>query len=194
MRLFGNALGSSLGVVLALSGVARAGAPAGSRIDGDFVVQDNQYPGDIAVVEIDGIIHDVSGFVSGSGTEGDAVVISFVTPLPNSLSATDKKGSVKQSKFSQLLFAITSPERNLNLTVTPEKCSVAGKTNPTSQKGSVSVKCSADDLFQDITADQLASIQAAFLGDKRVKIKVGGSNTAKGSLSIQIKGDSFREE
>ena len=194
MRLLRGALASSLGVGLALfAGVALAAA-ADSRIDGDFVVQDSRYPGDIAVVEIDGTIHDVSGFVSGSGTEGDAVVVSFFTPAPNTLSANDKKGSVKQSKFSRLLFSITSPARNLDLTVEPEKCSVEGTTNPTSQKGSVNVRCSDANLFQAITADQLASINAAFLGDKRVKIKVNGNNAAKGSISIQIKGDSFKEQ
>lgn len=177
-----------------MAGGALAGAPADSRIDGDFVVQDSRYPGDIAVVEIDGDIHDVSGFVSGDGTDGDAVVVSFFTPLPNNLSANDKKGSVKQSKYSQLLFSITSPDRNLDLTVEPRKCSVEGTTNVASQKGTVNVKCSDENLFQEITADQLASINAAFNGDKRVKIKVSGSNGAKGSISIQIKGDSFKEQ
>jgi hypothetical protein len=190
MRSVGVALASSLGVGLALScGLALGG----SRINGDFVVQDNKYPGDIAVVEIDGTIHDVSGFVSGSGTDGDAVVVSFFTPAPNKLSANDETGSVKQSKYSQLLFSISSPQRNLDLTVTPEKCSISGTTNVTNHKGSVNVKCSGENLYLGITADQLASIQATFLDDKRVEIKVGGNNTANGSISIHIKGDSFKE-
>ena len=195
MRLVRRAVASSLGVGLALSaGVALAGAPPDSRIDGDFVVQDSQYPGDVAVVEIDGTIHDVSGFISGSGTDGDVVVVRFFTPAPNDLHANDKKGSVGQSKYSQLLFSISSPERNLDLTVATRKCSIKGTTNVTSHTGTVDLKCSGDDLFQDVTADQLASLQAAFLGNKRVKIKASRSNSAKGSISIHIKGDSFREE
>jgi hypothetical protein len=91
-------------------------------------------------------------------------------------------------------FSIASPERNLDLTVTPRKCSIQGTTNVAGKTGTVSVKCSDDNLFQDITADQVASMQAAFNGNKRVTIKASGSNAAKGSISIQIKGDSFREE
>lgn len=190
-----DVLGSLLGAGLALlAGAALADAPPGSRIQGDFVVQDDNYPGDVAVVEIDGTIHDVSGFVSGSGTAGDAVVVSFFTPAPNTLSANDKRGSVKQSRYSRLVFSITSPARNLDLTVTPEKCSVSGTTDVARGKGRVNVSCSGQDLFQAITADQLASIQAAFLGDKRVKLKVSASSGAKGSLSIQIKGASFPEQ
>ena len=192
MRLVRGTLASSLGVGLALSaGVAPAGTPANSRIDGDFTVQESQYPGDVAVVEIDGKLHDVSGFVSGAGTNGDVVVIRFFTPAPNDLSANDKQGSVGQSRYSQLLFSISSPERNLDLTVKPEKCSIKGTTNVVSHKGSVNLKCSGEDLFQAITADQLASMKAAFLDDKRVKIK---GNPAKGSISIHIKGDSFKRE
>ena len=195
MRLLRGALASSLGVGLALSaGVALAGAPAGSRINGDFVVQDDEYPGDIAVVEIDSTISDVQGFISGSGTEGDAVVVSFFTPNPNSLSANDQQGSVKQSRYGELLFSISSPARNLVLTVAPEKCSISGTTNVASQTGSVNVKCSGENLYQEITADQVASMQAAFLGNKRVKIHVSGNNAAEGSISILIKGDSFKEE
>ncbi len=194
MRLVRGALASSLCVGLALSAGSTLAAPADSRIDGDFVVQDSQHPGDVAVVEIDGTIHDVSGFISGSGTDGDVVVVRFFTPAPNALSANDKKGSVGQSRYSQLLFSIASPQRNLDLTVATKKCSIKGTTNVTSQKGSVNLKCSGEDLFQEITADQLASIQAAFLDDKRVKIKVSRNNAAKGSISIHIKGDSFKEQ
>lgn len=195
MRLVRGALASSLSVGLALSaGVALAGAPADSRIDGDFVVQDSQYPGDVAVVEIDGTIHDVSGFISGSGTDGDVVVVRFFTPAANDLSANDKKGSVRQSRYSQLLFSISSLERNLDLTRATKKCAIKGTTNVTTHKGSVGLNCSGEEFFQEITADQLASIQAAFVDDNRVKIKVSRSNPAKGSISIHIKGDSFKEE
>jgi hypothetical protein len=195
MGLVRGALASSLSVGLALSaGVALAGAPAKTRINGDFVVQDSLYPGDVAVVEIDLTIHDVSGFVSGPGTEGDVVVVSFFTPAPNDLRANDKKGSVVQSSYSQLLFSISSAARNLSLTVAPEQCSVRGRTSVTSQKGGVNVKCSGENLFEEVRADQLASIQAAFQGNKRVKVKVSRSNPAKGSISIHIEGDSFKEE
>lgn len=193
MRWVKSARACSFGAVPALAaGLALAGAPP--RIQGDFVVQDDTYSGDVAVVEVDGMIHDVSGFIYGGGTDGDSVVISFATPAPNTLSANDKTGTVKQSKYAQIRFYVTSAERGLDLTVAPEKCAVTGTTNVVRGKGRVDVKCSGADLYESITADQLASIQAAFVGDKRVKIKLKANDPAKGSLSIEIKGSSFPEQ
>ena len=182
----------SFGVVLAfVAEVALAGAPP--RIQGDFVVQDDAYEGDVAVVEVDGEIHDVSGFIFGGAGNGDSVTIFFATPFPNSLSANDKTGTVKQSKYSQIRFYLQSAVRPLDLTVTPEKCAVIGTTSPARGKGRVDVKCSGPGLYDGVTADQLESIQAAFVDDKRVKIKVNPKNPEKGSLSIEIKGSTFAE-
>ena len=44
-------------------------------------------------------------------------------------------------------------------------------------------------LFRSLT-----SIQAAFVADKRVKIKVNAKDPAKGTLSIEIKGSTFAEQ
>jgi hypothetical protein len=188
-----GALGSSFGAVAMLAaGVAPAGAPP--RIQGDFVVQDDTYSGDVAVVEVDGMIHDVSGFIYGGGTGDDSVTIFFATPYPNTLSANPKTGTVKQNQYSQIRFYLTSAERALDLTVTPEKCAVTGTTYAARGKGRVDVRCSGPGLYESITADQLASIRAAFVDDKRVKIKVTANDPAKGSLSIEIKGSSFPEQ
>jgi len=182
--------------VLALAaGAALSGVPP--RIQGDFVVQDDTYSGDVAVVEVDGMIHDVSGFIYGGGTDGDAVTIFFATPFPNSLSANDKTGTVKQSQYSQIRFYVTSDEpavRGLDLTVTPEKCAITGTTSPARGKGRVQVKCSGPGLYESITEARLTSIQAAFVADKRVKIKVNAKDPAKGTLSIEIKGSTFAEQ
>src|SRR5262245_46809135 len=187
----GARAGSFVFVLALAAGAAVAGAPL--RIQGDFVVQDDKYSGDVAVVEVDGMIHDVSGFIFGGGTGDDSVTIFFATPFPNTLSANDKTGTVKPSKYSQIRFYVQSSEHPLDLTVTPEKCAVTGMTSPARGKGRVTVKCSGPGLYDDVNADQLTSIQAAFAADKRVKVKVNPKDPAKGSLSIEIKGETFAE-
>jgi hypothetical protein len=196
MRLVRTVLAASLCAGLALTaGNARAGAPVNDRIDGDFIVDDDVNGANEAVVEIDGTTFSVSGSVFGVGTAGDDVEIQFFTPQPSNASANDKKGNVKQNKFSQITFLIESDvaARDLDLTVTPEKCAVNGNVNVNAGNGNVTAKCSGDNLYQAISADQLASIQAAFLDQQRVKIKVNGNDAAKGSVSIQIKGEASED-
>jgi tRNA threonylcarbamoyladenosine modification (KEOPS) complex Pcc1 subunit len=137
----------------------------------------------------DGTEFFVEGEAGGTGTDGDFVEIRYFTGRPTNVNADDQQGRVRQSEFSTLEFAIDSevPERDLDLSIVPEKCSVDGKINDPKAKGSVTVSCSGDDIFAEISASQLASLQAAFSSTRNVKIKVK-SDGSKGSLRITLKG------
>jgi hypothetical protein len=195
MSKLASSLATSLSLGLGLTaGTAFAGA-ANTRLDGDFVVEDSVNGDNEAAVEINGTDWNVQGGVFGTGTAGDEVAIFFSTPEPNNVNANDKTGSVRQNKFSRLNFVIESDvaARDLNLEVFPEKCKVDGKVNLNAENGNVTAKCQGDNLYANVTADQLASLQAAFLDQQRVKIKVNGNDAAKGSLSITIKGTAFKD-
>jgi hypothetical protein len=191
MRLVRNAIAASLCAGLALAGTARAGG-GNPRVNGDIIVEDDLDPDNEAVVEANDTTFSVSGAVFGVGTAGDDVSISFDTPLPDSANANDKSAKVKQGKFSTLNFSIESDDagRDLDLTINPEKCSVQGNANVNNGKGNVTVNCSGTNIYSGITADQEASITAAFQENKRVKFKVNNDGS-KGSLKITIKGEAF---
>jgi hypothetical protein len=167
---------------------AHAGA-GNPRLDGSFVIEDGNQV-DLAVFEVDGTSFDVLGSVVGLGTNGDEVEISFFTPQPSSVSATDRKAAVRQKRFSRLVITIESeiPERDLDLTLNPEQCDVNAKLKADVGTGSVTVSCSADNLYVAISPEELESIQTAFESDTRVKIEVSRGNPDKGSIRIRLEG------
>jgi hypothetical protein len=177
-------------VVVFGSGLALAGAVALGRINDEFLLSDDDEP-DLAFVAIRIEDQDfaVEGLVEGSGTDGDLVRIGFLTVTPTNVNADDKQGRVRQSRFSAITFQIESavPERDLTLALLPEKCAVDGKVNVPKDVGHVTVKCSGTNIYSDISASQEASIQAAFAGTKKVKVKISNDG-AKGSVTIKLKG------
>jgi hypothetical protein len=181
--------------VLAFALAASSGTASAQRIDGAFSFEDETVPELAGVtIVIDGTDFVVEGGVRGVGTAGDLVQILYIAEFPTKANADDVQGRVRQGGFSTLVFAIASdvPERDIDHFVTPEKCSVDGKVNVSKDEGKVRVACSAADLFAGLTADQLASIQAAFLENPKVKLKAD-SDGAKGSLKISSKGELFEE-
>lgn len=185
----GVAFALTAGVALA-AGSASAGTTA-QRIDGDFALADDVAPAgtNTATVEIDGRDFGVDGQVSGTGTLGDQVQILYDTTLPTSGSANDKTGKVSQSKFTELTFSLvpgpTSGNVLLNLIVAPEKCKATASVDPANDKGKVSVNCTGENIFLNISAGQLASFVAAFLDRKDVVINVSQTGST-GSLKIKL--------
>jgi hypothetical protein len=172
------------------AGFALAGAPLPGRINDDFFFENADVPSvGFAVIEIDGTEFEIEGSVSGVGTDGDDVTISFSTQAPTNLNADDKQGRVRQSRFSTLVFFIESTveERDLALEISLEKCAIDGKVNVAKDEGQVTVECSGTNIYSEISASQEASIQAAFADTKRVKIKVSNDGS-KGSLTIKLRG------
>jgi hypothetical protein len=176
---------------LALAAFLLAASTAGAqRLDGTFAIVDDSEPSeDFAYVVLVGTDFYVDGLVQGVGTDGDAVEIGYITETPTRVDVDDAQGRVRQHRFSTLAIEIESEvlERNVDLSISPEKCSIDGKVNVPKAKGSVTVSCSGDDIFAELSANQLASIQAAFANSTNVKIKVN-SDGSKGSLRITLKG------
>ena len=193
MRLFrfGAALALTAGLSLA-AGSASAGITA-QRINGEFDLADDVAPGgtNTATVEIEGTDFGVEGQVSGTGTAGDQVAILYETPLPTSASANDKNGKVQQSKFTELHFLLVpvlvggSGNAALDLTVAPEKCKAVASVTPADGKGKVTVTCSGENIFLNISGSQLDSFIAAFLDRKDVNINVSQTGST-GSLTIKL--------
>jgi hypothetical protein len=177
-------------LVASASELALAGDVSPGRIIGEFFFTDGEEPGiGGSVIAIQPTEFAVQGAVEGIGTDGDEVTIVFVTPLPTNVNADDQQGRVRQSRFSSLIITIDSsvPERNLELTINPEKCAIDGKVNVPKDEGQVSIDCSGTNIYSEISASEEASIQAAFQGTKKVKFKVN-SDGSKGSLQIRLKG------
>jgi len=188
-------IGIATTCTLALALAAPAGTALAQRIDGSFFFEDETTPSLAgAAIVIDGTDFAIDGSVRGVGTADDEVQIIYIAALPTKANADDKQGRVRQSGFSTLAFIIDSeaPERDLDLVISPEKCSVDGKVNVVKDEGKVTVACSASDLFAGMTPDQIASIQAAFLDNPKVKIKVD-SDGSKGSVKISSKGEILDE-
>jgi hypothetical protein len=167
-----------------------AGAANAQRLDDSFELLDENDPNrNQAGLVVVGTTYFISGFVEGTGTDGDFVLIGYATDLPTKAKADDRKVEVAQSRASSLIFVIESdvPERNLELDVNPDKCKIDGGLNVNSEKGAVVVNCTAENIFSEISASQEESIAAAFQDNPRVKVKVK-SDGSKGSIAIKLKG------
>jgi hypothetical protein len=179
-----------LGMAALCTGLLSASVANAQRLEGGFGLIDQNDPnGNFATFVVVGTTAYLQGAVEGTGTAGDEVLLGYFTDTPTHLSANAKQARIRQSDFAGLGVLIDSatPARDLDWSVHPQKCRIDGKVQAEKGNGDVTVKCSADDLFEDVTADQLASIQAAFLDTKQVKIKVK-SGSSKGSITIKLKG------
>lgn len=170
---------------LALVG-GRVEAGSSPLLDGFFSWEaDGNDPDNRCFLNLDGTNFQNGGIVEGSGTGGEEVSIAYDGTQPTSTSRSETKGKIKQSSWSRLTFNFD------DVTVGPvqiEKCSVSYSVNTNSGKGSASADCKGDDIFALLSADQLASLQTAFQGDKNVKVKVN-TNANKASIKIRCKGD-----
>ncbi len=176
-----------------LVGYATGAAAGGGnpRLQGEFYVDDTHDPIDHneAFVLLIGSDFAVNGEVEshdGTQTAGvpDTVIIQYRADLPNHAKAGDDTIEIKQHEYSELRLIINSdtPARNLDLTVYPQKCSVNAKVNAAKAHGRVTAKCSGNDIFAEVSADQVASMIAAFANAPDIKIKV--NSNGKGSLEI----------
>lgn len=187
MRVFRFAMmiSMSLGIALFASGVQAGDIGDPSTLADGFYIIDSGDANNECEVGSDGTEFEAFGTVSGTGTAGQAVSVDYETPQPTNVSRNDDKISVKQNKFSRLTahFGV--------VTVGPlivEKCSVSGSVDVSKLTGKVTAKCKTDTLFANLSANQVASLQTAFDGNKNVKVEVN-SDATKGSISITCKGD-----
>ena len=132
----------------------------------------------------------VNGTVAGTA-QAVAVSVDYFTFQPTSASRSSNKVSVKQGTFSALTFHFDATA----VTTSIEKCSISGSVNrkKSPAQGSASVNCKGDNVFGVLTSNQVAQLQAAFDGNKNVKVKV---NTNKGhaSITIKCKGEAVDED
>ena len=133
-------------------------------------------------------LFEAGGEVEGPGT-GQQIIIDYDTSQPTNVSRNTKTITVKQNQFS-LIRVRGIGGAAFDVTNVVEKCKVSGSVNTSKLTGSVSVSCKGSNLFGILSADQAASVQAAFQGSKRVKFKFNAS-TGKASLSIKCKGVAF---
>jgi hypothetical protein len=157
-------------------------------VDGFYFIESTDDPNNnTCEVGVSGGRFEAFGDVTGVGTAGQIVRISYDTPSPTNASRNDKQVSVKQTKFSTLQIRFDGVSATGG-PVSVENCSVNGSANAVKLTGSVSVSCKTDTLFALLTPNQVGSLLAAFNGNKKVKVKVN-TNTLKGSLSISCSGD-----
>jgi hypothetical protein len=179
------------------SGVALfAGSASASRIDTTYGINDSDDPNNnFCQVQASGTSFQTFGDVTGIGTGGDAVEIEYSTNEPTSASANDNTAKVKQNNDSSICFFIDSTDvtRDLAVCSNPSKCDVAGSVNAKKLNGEANAHCGGDNIYAVMTPAQVASIQTAFNGNKRVKIKVNSDNL-KGSIDIKCKGTAFDED
>ena len=182
-KLDGRALAQS---AVTLQSNAVNSQPIPNLVDNTFAIASSKDPSNnICEVGAVGAAFTVSGDIFGVGTASQAVRISYNAPRPTSASRSSSKVSVKQGSFSTL--RVTLDAENITGDVPIEKCSVTGSVTTSKMTGSVSTNCSGSNLFGGLTANQAASVQAAFNGSKTVTFKV--NNTGKWSLKIKCSGD-----
>lgn len=130
----------------------------------------------------------VDGTIQGAGTGGQVITVSFDTPQPTSVSRNDNKIAVKENNWStlQAIGGAGGAGAFNSGTLVIQKCDVNGSVNVKKSSGNVSVGCSGTSAFAGLTADQVASVQAAFNKAKNIKFKVNSSG--KWSLSIKCNG------
>lgn len=193
MRLIRFAVAASLSLGSSgYAGTALAGS-SNPRLDGEFSVEDPHDPIDHnnAFIEIAGSNVFARGEVeshNGTMTNGvpDTVFIEWQTDKPNHIKVGEFSAHIHQHNFSQLRVVINSdtPARNLDTgPVNPEKCEIDANIDVKDSQGNIHSTCTVTDVFSGLTADQVASILAAFDGNKHVVVKVNG----KGKATLKIK-------
>ncbi len=169
------------------SNVVNGGKAVATLVDDTFAIVDSNDPNDnVCEVGGGGGGEHASGTVTGIGTAGAVVTISYATPAPTS-HHTSKKVQVKQVKSSTLdvQFDGTSTTGG---PVVIEKCSVIGQASGAKSTGLVQVNCKLNTVLPLMSAPEIASAQMAFSSTRKVKFKVN-SNGTKGSFTVRCKGD-----
>jgi hypothetical protein len=178
---FAIAIGLCAGIAV-LAG--RAQGATTDLIDGSFNIVSSQEPNTqtLCVVSAEGDTFEVSG--TAAGNDGmQAVVVSYDTPQPTSVSRKNQTASIKQSSFSFLSFKFGAAAA---ITGIAQKCSVTGSVNTKKANGSITVSCKTDNLFGLLTANEATSLQTAFANSTTVKVKLNSKGA--GSLTIKCKG------
>lgn len=193
MKLIRFAMAASLS--LALSGYTRSALAQATnpRLEGEYSVEDPHDPIDHnnAFIDIAGSNIMARGEVEShngtlTGDVPDTVFIEWQTDKPNHIKVGNFSAHVHQHKFSQLRFVINSntPARNLDTgPVNPEKCEIDANIDVKDSQGNIHSACTVTDVFSALTADQLASLMAAFNNSKHIIIKVN----SKGKATLKIK-------
>lgn len=202
MRIVRIAVAFSLSMGLCgYAGSALAGGD-NPRLEGYFSVDDphDAIDHNTAFIDVAGADIFARGEVEshlGTATDGvpDTVFIEWRTDAPNHINIGNFSAHVHQHKYSELRVVISSdtPERNLDTGPTyPEKCEVDANIDVRDSQGNIHSACTVTDIFSELTADQVASILAAFNGSEHVKIKV--NNNGKATLKIKTFGPVSEEE
>lgn len=164
-----------------------ATSASAERLNNEYDIIDSKTDDNFCFVGAEGIEFFAGGDVSGPGNGNVVNTIVYFTPTPTNANANSKKIAVKQNGFSTLDFLAD----NVSVSDGPqvvEKCNVNGNVSDPKFKGKVTVSCKGDNLNSILDANDVASFQAAFGGNPRVKIKVN-QNTQKWSLKITCNGD-----
>jgi len=169
------------------SNVVNGGKAVATLADDTFAIVDASDPND-NVCEVGGGVgsEHASGTVTGVGTAGAVVTISYATPAPTAKHNT-KKVLVKQVKSSTLDVQFDGVSATGGALVI-EKCSVIGQASGAKSTGLVQVNCKLDTVLALMSAPEIASAQLAFSTTPKVKFKVNGDGT-KGSFTVRCKGD-----
>ena len=178
------------GLALLAGRVQAGGGFTSDLIEGTWFI--NNDPNDpnanncfVSLGAFEGTTFETGGIVQGLGTGSEVVTVRYDALQPTSASRNTKSGKVSEGTFSSLRLTfgatVVGP-------VQVDKCSVSGSVNDSKSTGSVSADCKGTDVFSALTANQLASLQAAFNGNKDVKVKVN-SDAQKASINIKCKGD-----
>ncbi len=194
MRVMRYACAVSLSAGIALSaGSAFAGAPGSDIFEGFWTIEDSKEPNTVQCT-LEMFDTDLSSNVvaDGVGTGGAIVVIDVFSTEPTDTNRDTKQGRVRQDRYAQLDIRFDGVS-TLGGGVYPEKCKIDVKVNGDKGKGEGTVNCKGDGLNTILTANEIASIQAAFVNSKQVKFKTN-DNKQTWDLSMKCKGDAFNED
>jgi hypothetical protein len=196
------AVASVLAATVLVATSARAGG-ANDRLDAEFVVEDTECANrggageaSFAFFDVEGTRFGLSGYASGTGTDGDYVEIQYEADLPDSGSASDRTARVSQKNYSKLCVLIESADDSRDVggcddeDVFPEKCSVSGMMNDSRNSAKIDVKCSDTSLFRSfLTQAQAESLETAFRNNPcGVRTSNASDSGEKASLTISVNG------
>ena len=173
--------------IVAIGGRAQAADPPAPILNNVYDVLSSSEPNtNICQIGSGGTNFLVGGSVRGAGTAGDSVMVAYHGPLPTNASRNRVKINVKQASFASLdvfISGSTSGNNGDTGSIVIEHCSVSGSVNGSTMSGSVLASCSGSNLFGGLTANQAASVHAAFNASKTVSFKV----TSSGKWTLKIK-------
>lgn len=176
---FGNLIRNlSLVAAFCVPTSALAGAFTPTALQGDFFFDDTTVGAmNCANVQVEGDVHQANGTVTGVGNDDDTVMISYSTPFTDKLRLASNRGQLGERTEAEIIVDVQpgagSPTAAYNGTANPVKGKVDAKVaDGTDAKVRAKFALGAD--FADLTpapdADQLATIEAAFVGRKDVAV------------------------